>query len=53
MWTALAEPLLMPLTVAAAILLGAAAAIVAGAHLPEPVVEEVEPEVNGPLREGD
>jgi hypothetical protein len=50
LWTAFAEPPLMPLAVAAVILLGAAAAVVAGARLPEPeppapvVARQPEPE---------
>jgi hypothetical protein len=52
LWTALAEPMLLPLAVAAVIELGAAAAIIAGARLPEPVaVDDRVPEpavVGGP-----
>jgi len=63
LWTALAEPMLLPLAVAAVIELGAAAAIIAGARVPEPAAEspapaleaalESESEVNETLREGD
>ncbi|GAA1029646.1 hypothetical protein GCM10009557_18910 [Virgisporangium ochraceum] len=59
LWTAFAEPVLMPLAVAAVILLCAAGAVVAGASVPEPAPAEPlepalegEPEMNEPLREG-
>jgi hypothetical protein len=39
-WTAFTEPALLPLAVAAVILLGAAAAVVGGASVPEPTVAE-------------
>jgi hypothetical protein len=45
LWTAFAEPVLLPLAVAAVILLGAAAAVVTGAHLPEPAATTTAPAV--------
>ncbi len=51
LWTAFTEPVLQPLAVAAAILLGAAGAVIAGARVPEPI-EQVEQDVNEALREG-
>ena len=58
LWTAFAEPLLMPLAVAAVILLGAAAAVVVGARLPEPEQpapagpRQAEPEQPAPVGAG-